>query len=1029
MWDFLIRNYNFSYLLIVALIFFGVFAVINIPKESAPEVEIPVGVITSTLSGASPEEIEKQITIPIERGVANTVANIDSITSTSREGISVITVEFEAESDLDTAIDALKSEVELLKNELPEDATSPRVENVDFVNQPILTFAISGIQTADAKYSAKEEIETIVENVDGVASVSTRGAQSPEIFVSLNQEDLLRYDLTTSEIIQAISQANQSLPVGSIISEDVTYTISFDSDIKSANELAEIAVKNTGNQVVLLDDVAEISSGFSTLDTYERVSIDNTPSESALIFDVYKQSGGDIMTVSQNVQEALEESWQLPTFANTDYYVINDTGEFIANDLKQLTRSGLQTVLLVILLLVITLGWREGIIAGTAIPLSFTLGFIGLLLSGNTINFISLFALILGIGILVDSSIVMIEDINRRLKNDPDKDKTEAAIETIHAFKKPITAGTLTTVAMFSGLFIVSGVTGQFIASIPFTLISILLASLFVAIGIIPLFAATFLRRRNRTKIEEIQVNYAKKIEAWYSKKLRDFLNNSRYQRRFILALSVGFVTSFLLIPLGLVSVIFFGSGDADQLFIELEARTNTPLAITDRSIRSLEEILYDIPEVEGFSSSVGAGSVYSGGGQGDNIASIQLNLKEDRERTSQAIAEEIRLRSQQIPQTEITINQPEAGPPTGAPVVINLYGEDLLQLRETAQKVARTLEATPGIREVSSGIEIGNTQYTLKYNWENAGFYGSSPFTTSETIRNTITGSKAVDLSIADDDVPVTVYQKSPNSLNLSQADKNKLNIDDLLRTPIPTGSGDSVLLDTLVTTELTPAQTEIKRNDQTRFMEVSANVNEETTVAEALRVIQTTLEEESIIPSNISYTFGGENEESSQAFQEMFLALLIGIILMIAVLVLQFNSFRYTLYVLSIVPFSLIGILYGLAIVGSPLSFPSLMGFIALTGIVVNNSILLIDIINTTRINKPDLPITEAVISSSSSRLRPILLTTITTVLGITPLLFTDPIWVPLATAIMFGLSFSVIITLVLIPLIYNKYPGKLN
>jgi multidrug efflux pump subunit AcrB len=338
---------------------------------------------------------------------------------------------------------------------------------------------------------------------------------------------------------------------------------------------------------VYIRDVANVTVGLTEPTTFSRLSVESEPSTSAISFNIYKQRGGDITELAASIRDAITElSEPNEPLAGLTTYTIQDAGEQIESDLLQLTRSGLQTVTLVILVLIIAIGWREGLIAGTAIPLTFMIGFIGLYLSGNTINFISLFALILGIGVLVDSSIVMVEGINSRMKDQPEIDKVEAALLTIREFHLPLTAGTLTTVAMFVGLFIVSGVTGQFIASIPFTLIFVLFASLLVALGFIPLIASSFLKRRNATRLERLQFTYNHRFEDWYRQKLSTLLRSRGRKWRFVLSLLVGFVAAIALIPLGVVQVEFFSQSDADQIFIEIEQPEGTIKETTDIAAR-----------------------------------------------------------------------------------------------------------------------------------------------------------------------------------------------------------------------------------------------------------------------------------------------------------------------------------------------------------------------------------------------------------------------------------------------------------
>jgi len=768
-----------------------------------------------------------------------------------------------------------------------------------------------------------------------------------------------------------------------------------------------------------------------------------------------------------------------------------DAGADINDDLIRLSASGLQTVLLVILLLVIAIGWREGLLAGTAIPLSFLFGFIGLYFSGNTINFLSLFSLILGVGILVDSAIVMVEGINRKMKDDPTIDKREAALATIREFRSPLISGTLTTVSMFAGLLITSGVIGQFISSIPFTLIFLLFASLFVSLAILPLFAASFLRRRSATRFERRQVEYAHRLESWYKEKLSTILGDTnkedtftatiaallilgvfltfnvfagviagaliyvtyRWRYRFVRQMSLTGLTRtgsafglWLLTTLGsvgiaavlavsvlpnvnLIKVIFFAQSDVDFIIVEVEEPEGTTKEVTDISVRRVEEILYQEPDIDSFTVTVGSGSEFTGGGTGEKFANLFITLRDDRERTSTEIVESLRTAFGPIRDVTVTVNQPSEGPPTGAAIVVKFLGDDLIEITEIANDAARVFRDVPNVTNVRTSTNNNNTEYVLELDRAKTAAAGLNPATISQIARTAIFGADATSLTTLDEDIDVVVKLNVDPTSSLTSGETNVAAIDDVTRITVPTTNGP-VPLSEFVTVGLRESSSVINHEAGERVVSVQADITAAGNAREAQAAALAQIESELSIPPDVTIsTGGGETEESNQAFVEMLLALIVGVSLMVGILTLQFNSYRYMLYVLSILPYSLIGIFAGLALTGSSLSFPSIMGFIALSGIVVNNSILLIDMMNGMRRTNPDKPIREVVLDAAGNRLRPILLTMFTTVIGMLPLTYAGDLWSPLAYAVMFGLIFSVVITLLFIPIIYNRNPGRLT
>lgn len=1029
MWDFFIRNDKFAYLFLVVLMAVGAYAVLNIPRESSPEVVIPVGIVTTVLPGAPATDVETLITNEFERGLTG-LDNVEQITSTSREGVSNVTVEFAAAADVDESIQELKDEVDKIKIDLPANAEEPSVQQIDFQDQPIMTVVVAGDRSDRGFADIADDIETEIEQIAGVSEVRTAGVRDREVQVIVNQTALVQFDLRISDITNAIAANNQTVPVGQIENTGVTYNVAFEGDVNTTDDIASVSVTTRGGEPVYVRDVATVVDGLTPASTLSRFSQNGTPSQNAISFDVYKQSGGDITRITSAVNDrmaVLQEPGRLLEGFTVD--TILDSGEIIEEDLVRLSISGLQTITLVILLLIVAIGWREGLLAGTAIPLSFLFGFIGLYFSGNSINFLSLFSLILGIGILVDSAIVMVEGINRRMKEDLTVDKKQAAIDTIREFATPLIAGTLTTVSMFVGLFIVSGVIGQFIASIPFTLIFLLLASLFVALAIIPLFAASFLKRRSATKFERRQTEYAHRLEAWYRAKLSWLLGDTRRERRFMWLLRLALLLAILLPVTGVVKVIFFEQTDVEYLIVEIEEPEGTTKEVTDVVTRRVEDILYREPAIDAFSTTVGSGNAFVGGGTGEKLANVFLLLKDERERTSTEITADLREQFATITDSNITVTQPSDGPPTGAAVVIKFLGDDLNQLTALANDAALLLRDVPHTTNITTSTNNNSTEFVLELDRAAAARVGLDPRTISQLARTAVFGSEATSLTTLTDDIAVVVKLDLTGTGTPDPDATNKTTIEALNQLAIPTPSGETVLLGSLVDVSLRESSSVINHEDQARVVTVEADVTSEGNAREVQTAAVAAIEENLDLTGVMLSTGGGETEESNEAFMEMALALVVGVLLMIAVLTLQFNSYLHTRYVLTILPYSLIGIFVGLALTNSPLSFPSMMGFIALSGIVVNNAILLIDVMNNQRKANPQKPIREVVLDAASSRLRPILLTTFTTVIGMVPLAAAGDLWAPLAYAVMFGLIFSVVITLILIPVIYHRHPGTVQ
>lgn len=1022
-WIFFTEKKALSYLSLCALAIFGFSAAVSINRESSPEVQIPVAVISSALPGASPEDVERLVTEELEGAVSN-IEGIKKLTSSSREGVGTVVVEFEASADIDKSINKVKDEVDRIKGNLPSDATDPLVTDVNFSDQPVI---IASIVSDLPVTEFKEETDVLVDEVESIAGVSraeVTGVRKREVTVVVKKEALALYGLTLNNVISAIGANNVTAPVGSVEVDGVEYGVEFKGRFEDTRDVGMIPVSTGKGTVVHLSDVAFVSDGVEEARTMSRVSINGEAPYQAATLLIYKQRGADITRLSKDIANLIEEK---KADENTDSLITitYDAGKQIIDDLSQLTMTGLQTVGLVLLVLFASLGFRPALIASFSIPLSFLTALLVMNTTGNTLNFISLFSLILSIGILVDTAIVVVEAIHTNIKEGIPKH--EAVKKAIQEFHYPLTTGNLTTIAVFFPLFTISGVTGEFIDSIPFTVISVLVSSLAISLAFIPLIASTFLKAEGGT-IEDRQERYAQLLRDWYKSKIPWLLDSRKRKISFLGILSVLFILLISFPFFGIIRVSFFPQSDVDYLYLNLKEPQGTPLEHTDLAIRPVEDILLAIPEIESFTTTVGAGSAFDQNpSSGPRFASITINLYKERTRSSTEVLKEIEEALRPYTDLDVQIYQPNEGPPSGAPVLVTFYGDDLNELKHLANTAADILRDIEGTRIVSSSGEDDASEFALTVDREKAAQLGLSPAIIANTLRTAIFGTEATTIKKDGEEIDVVV-KLNLNSDFRTVHDTNRATLDAVAELPTVTQRG-TVLLGTVLTSSLEASSDVIEHEDEKRIASASSQVAEGYIGREVALVFEERFKDEVKIPEGITMKIGGETEDVDQSFKDMFRALAMGVIFVFGVLVVQFNRFRQAFIVLSVVPLSLIGVLLGLLITREYLSFPSMLGFIALAGIVVNNAIILVDVWNRMRALDPSMPLREVVIEGAALRLRPILLTTITTIVGIAPLIFASSLWRPIAVAIMFGLLFAVVLTLLLVPVLYLKFCKKPN
>ncbi|MDD2680623.1 MAG: efflux RND transporter permease subunit [Patescibacteria group bacterium] len=1026
-WESFVRHYRLTLIFILGIVLLGVLAIMQMPKESSPEIDFPVAVVTTSFLGASASDVEELVTNPLEDKIKS-LTGIDNLTSSSQQGISMITVSFDVNADSLKSMTDLRSKIDSAIPNLPGDVSAPNVQQISFSDMPILQISVSGpFQAMDLKNFA-ETLKDEIETVTGVSQVNLIGAPDREVRVLINKSSLDQFNLSIGQVSNAITQANINLPVGSIESADAIYSVRFAGQIFSAEDVINVPIATIDDTVITVGDIARVLDGPVDTGSIARLSVNGGEPTPSVSLQIFKVSGGNILEVADAIDSKISElkSNTLPN--NLQIEIVASDAERIRIDLNNLLVNGLETILIIIILLLIFLGWREAILASLAVPLTFLMSFIVLGQLGYTINFLTLFSLILSLGILVDGAIVMVEGMHNHLSSG--KSPKEAAVATIREFQTPLIAGTMTTIFVFLPMLMTSGIIGKFIVSIPVTVTVVLVSSIIVALGMVTTLGSKFLHTGSAVSKNNNKKNGSgkiiSKVYAAYSRSLSNLLTSAKKRNTVFLIMIVLFFLSMLLPITGILKVSMFPQTDTDTFSIDIEKSVGTPLETTDAFSKQIEDMLVEDKRIKSFitkiGSTSGAGSV-SAGNSNSHLGSFTVNLLPDRQETSMEISEEYEEKFNNITGGKVTIVQQTNGPEQGAPVNIKISGVNIDKLEAIANDAKKLLENIPGSNNVEVSTKDNSGEFVLSIDRSKAKFYGVSTAEVASLLRNAVTGSTVTVLKKDGEDIDVVVkYDMDVQSEGFSRLDV--VDIGEISSLSITTAKGRIPLV-SFLSTDLDSNRAVINHEDGDQLVSVTSFVKDGYQAQQIVLAFQKQVASLNL-PAGYSLTYGGETESINESFADMFKAMILGIFMIAGLLVWQFRSYRQPLFVLSSIPLSLIGVFPGLVLVGQSISFPSFIGIVALAGIVVNNAIILIDRINENRINN-GMSIDESIADAASSRLQPILLTTITTVAGILPLALTNPSWGPLGYSIVFGLLFSTVLTLFMVPLLYQRFGEK--
>jgi len=1016
-----ITHFRVVTLVIIAIVILGSLALANIPRESDPEVKIPIAIVSTFYPGASPADVENLVTDKVENKLEE-LDNVKLITSSSKNSLSSIVVEFEADANLDNSIRELKDKVSEV-TDLPSDAEDPVTTQIRADDYPIITFSLSGDLTESQFKQLGEKVQDELESISGVSKAPLIGVRDKEYSVLVDKTALSRMNLSLSMVAGAIKASNLDLPLGDVNIDNLNYNIRSVGKLDSIDDLKKVVVDVNQGRTVLLEDIATVSEQFVEKKNSSRISISGANVEDNISLQVYKKTGGNILDIVDTAKtkvQTLKDEKIIPD--NVKLEINNDYSSLIREDLNTLGSSGVQSTILIFIIMFIALSFKEAIIALFAIPATLLITIIVLYFSGYTLNSMTLYSLVLSLGLLVDAFIVVLEGIFHNIREG--QSSLKAALLSVSHYAGPVTSGMFTTVAAFFPMLLVSGILGEYLKVFPITIGITLTASLFVSLVLVPSFAAMFLKKSQfvgTAKKSLLEKYITDKLRAKYRQVIAVFLRSKKWKFKFTLTLTALFVASLALLVTQVIPVELFPKADSNFVYVNVKMPVGTDLETTSAVVSQVEEGLYKYPQIKNFVTTVGQSTSigsFESGSASENLASISINLmdKADRKEKSYDIVDSIREDIKTINEGDITVTELSGGPPTGAPIEARISGQDLAILENIANKVKDTLKNTQGVINVSSDRDSSPADLTFNLNKDNISKSGLTVSEVSSYLRTAIFGVTATTISQGKNDLDVVV-----------KFDKNKVSsVEQIKNLSIVNNRGQEIKLSYLADFSLQPAFANIRHRDFDRTISVTADLKSGYTASKVVPQVEDTIKASGLISQGYTVDFGGEVEDIQQSFSELWNAMIVAVILILIILVLEFDSFIRTAIILMSLPLMLIGVVVGMAIFHLPFSFMVFLGLVSLAGIGVNDAIVLMD--KTKRnIDEKNMGAIEAVADAGDTRLQPIMLTTITTIMGVIPLIYANEFWIGLSVSIIFGLLFSTILQLFVIPMLFVRFEGK--
>ena len=1004
--DFCLKHKVTTIMAYVLIVVFGIMGFTSLPLALMPDIELPMAVVYTTYSNAGPQEVENMVTKTIESACAS-VSGMDEIQSLSSEGSSMVMVTFADGTDMDEAMVDLRGRIDRVKGFLPEDANAPMTMTIDVDAMPVMTVGLKGADLAELQAIAEDDIQPALERIDGVASVDIAGGYENEIAIDTNADRLAGYGLSVSYIAQMLAAENVALPAGEVQSGDQSFSVRADGEFSSVSDIANTLIPLPTGGTVRLSEVADVYVA-----PKEQTAIAKIGGEPCITISVNKQSDTNTLQVAERAKDALNEVTALqPTL---DWSLLMDQSDMINMTVDSVIQNIVFGVLLAAIVLFVFLrDWGATAVISMSMPICIISVFLIMQVFDITMNMMSLGGIAMGVGMIVDNSIVVLENIFHYRSDGCDR--FTSCVEGTKEVALSISASTLTTVAVFLPIGLSGGLSGMMFREFCITICSLLLASLLIALTLVPVLCYALLDRggKHRMRMPDTGHDIA---DRPLMRKYKGLLAHFITHRKKAIIISGAMIVAFLG-SIAIAGVELMPQMDESMVAIGIEMPVGSDLEdVSAMADRAVDIALEQVPEIESIYYSTGGASMSTTSTA--NSASITVNLvdKSDRDRTSQQVADDLRPYMQDLAGAEISVEASgtmDMSSMTGDAISVTLRGDDYEKLSQTAEQLAGQLAALPGAIEVSSSASEQVPEVEITLNRANASRFGLTAAAIGQAVRGELSGQTATQLKVNGEEITVTVRGDS----------RAETSIDALKSVMIPTQTGGSVPLSLVANVDTVLAPQSINRLNQSRTVTITGGAADTVSTAEMSQAVQGVLDTFEL-PDGITYETGGEMEEMINTFTQLAYALVVALGLVYFVLASQFESFVMPVIIMTILPIGLLGSLFTLPLTGNKISMVAFIGVIMLAGTVVNSSIVLIDYMNIRRKRGEDKD--TAILNACPRRVRPVLMTTLTTVLGLLPMVFSNgegaEMMRPMAIVMITGMVVSTIVTLLFTPVYYS-------
>jgi HAE1 family hydrophobic/amphiphilic exporter-1 len=1007
-------------MLILIVLLLGGVSLARLSVALMPNIDIPVIMVSTSYDGVGAEEIESMVTKRVESAIS-TVNGIKNISSRSMEGTSRVVVEFNYGTDLDFAELRMREKLDAIRKSLPDDCNSPTVMKLDPNSMAVAQLGITSKNNVMDEVALKElvedKLEPRLERLDGVASVSVSGGKTREIKINVDPQKAAHYGLTLDKIVNKLAAENLNEPGDTVKYARKNLIVRVLGKFTSLAQIEKIPLSIPTGGTILLKDVAAVSDDFEKVDKYARKNGQNNIGVS-----IRKQTDGNTVNVVNQVKKEMLRIGR--DYPYLEVALLFDQADYIEKSINNVADNAITGGLLAIIILFLFLSnIRTALFIGTSIPISIISTFVLMYFSGITLNTISLAGLSLGVGMMVDNSIVVLENIHRHRKEG--HNMLEAARLGAGEVGGAVLASTLTTIVVFLPVIFTQGMIAQIFKELSLTVCFSLFASLIVSFTVIPLLCSKYL------KIEEMQHRYwggalvhrlltawsagLEKVLSLYRPALRWVLG---HRKTTILVAAAFFIFSLCLIPL--VGIEFQPQSDQGRFRVSIKLPQGALLDDTDAVARKVETFIRQIPELDKFSTTVGSSGRMRSSNE-SNSATLNVTLKSlsERKRRTAVIVDELRrkvssIAGAEIRVKEITSSMGGGGGNTGTPVEIEIHGGDLQVLKQLANQAKTIIATVKGVREPETSFEKGNPEAQIQVDRDKAADYGIGVLEVASLLATAIDGTKATTYEVGGDDYNVRVqYQETARQT-----------YEQLSNLYVITGRGLQTPLQNIAKISLAEGPVEIERENQERYVTVSSQIFDRKVgaITSDIRAKLAALK----LPNGYSISYGGDQKNINESFSNLLMALLMSVALVYMIMACQFESLLQPFIIMFSVPVAYSGSILALVLTGQALGVTSFIGVIMLAGIVVNNAIVLIDYANI--LKGRGMSTREALLQAGPTRLKPILMTTLTTILGLVPMALgfgeSGETMQPMAVVVIGGLTTSTLLTLMIVPVVYSLF-----